>query len=215
MDIQNKRKISFKNLSIKQNILLILSLVILLSLPIAIIISNQAQDIKNFAQGTNEVDLRFTPVSLDIQKGSNVVSDIKIFKTATRNITSSGAQAILNLNSAFSNISASCVAPFNGMPFVRVNGNQVTVLCGIAFSANPVSLNANGTSFARVSFTVNTNASLGAAPVVFTQTRVTEAGVVGQSPDVSTAGITANFNIVAGVSVTLTPTVSPSLESIP
>src|SRR3989338_3949900 len=177
----------------------------LLVLPILIFAAGQIQEVRKFAAGSGEIGLRINPRSVEITRGQALTLSVNLYKSGSRSISVSGAQAVLSLDSPFIIQSATCVSPFNGLPFVKINGQSVTVMCAIASGANPVSVSLSDVVFAKINITVASTAPLGAADVSFTKTRVTEAGVSGQAPDVSTSGLTASFNIVSGTTP-VTPT---------
>lgn len=180
-------------------------------LPILIFAAGQIQETRKFAAGSGEIGLRINPRSVEITRSQALTLSVNLYKSGSRSISVSGAQAVITLDSPFTVLSASCVSPFNGLPFVRISGQSVTVMCAIASGANPVAVNLSDVVFANINIRVSSTATLGAADVTFTKTRVTEAGISGQAPDVSTSGLTASFNIVSGTTpVTPTQMISPT-----
>ena len=177
---------------------MLILLLVVLALPIFIFVVGRVNlDIRNRAAGTNEIGIGFTPGSGSYAPGTAVTVKIALHKLAQRSIIVSGAQAVINVNEKFVINGAACEAPFNGLPFTKINGTAVTVMCAVGAGSQPVSVGTADVAFASLSLTVDSYAQDGTAALAFTSTRATEAGIAGQAPDVSTAGTAANFTISA------------------
>ncbi|OGG02135.1 hypothetical protein A2W14_02730 [Candidatus Gottesmanbacteria bacterium RBG_16_37_8] len=177
---------------------LILVILLALVLPLLVLAARQIQDTRKRAAGSNEVGMRFSPASGTFTAGEQVRVKVVMHKLATRTINVSGVQAVLNVSDKFNIDSVQCEAPFNALPFVRINGQSVTLMCAIASVANPVAVTSADLPFASLNLTVADAAVDGPAPIAFSSTRATEAGIAGQAPDVSTAGTTGDYNIGGG-----------------
>jgi len=185
----------------KRYIFFIIGAVVML--PALLLAAKNRQDIRNYAAGSGEAGVEFAPAGGNVTHNQVLTLTVNMYKIASRAISVSGAQAVFTVDSRFTIGSATCVAPFDGLPFVKVSGQSVTVMCAIASGGSPVALTSANKPFANIKLTVGASAPLGAANVTFTSTRVTEAGIAGQAPDVSTGGETASFNVT-----TLSPTPS-------
>jgi len=204
------------NLTTKQKISLLMLLGIVIVLPLGLYLVGQQQELRKRAEGTREVDLRFDPTTGEKYRGETFPIFIKIFKMAQRSIKASGIQVTINVSNKFTINSAVCQPPFDALPFIKINGQSVTVMCTIALGVDPPELTALGQAFTLLNFTVKSDAEEGDAPITFTSTRVTEAGVAGQAPDVSTGGQPASFTVVALIpTLSPTPTISASATPIP
>ncbi|KKS95427.1 MAG: hypothetical protein UV73_C0018G0040 [Candidatus Gottesmanbacteria bacterium GW2011_GWA2_43_14] len=171
---------------------------------LATLISRQNIDIRNRAAGTNEIDIHFLPPSGTFSPGQTFDAQLNLFKVASRSINVSGAQVVLDISTKFNIVSANCIAPFDGLPFVSIQGQKVTLMCAIAIGTNPVPVTSSDLAFANVKLMVDPGAAVGSAPISFTSTRATEGGISGQAPDVSTAG-TAPSYIIGTQGATSTP----------
>lgn len=174
---------------------LIILLFVVIALPILLLAASTIQDIRNRAAGTNEVAIKFSPSSGSFSATGPLSVKVVMSNLAGRAIKVSGAQAVVNVSDLFTINSATCLAPFNGLPFVRVEGTVVTVMCSIATGSTPVSVTGTDLPFASLNLT---GAAEGTAALSFTSTRATEAGIVGQAPDVSTAGVAASYTLTTG-----------------
>lgn len=196
---------------------------LLLVLPLIVLGALQVQNLVKRAAGSNEVGMRFTPSSGVLTPGQQITVKVAMHKLALRTINVSGAQAVIDVSSKFVIDSADCEAPFNGLPFTKINGQSVTIMCAIATTANPVPVNSSDLVFAQLNLTVLNSAGEGNAEIGFTSTRVTEAGIPGQAPDVSTAGTGATFSISSSGEITptqpdtgdVTLSFSPSSVNLP
>src|SRR3990167_2385593 len=186
----------------KQLITLIIITLLVVFLPLVIFMTRQNQDIRNRAQGTNEAGLRFEPASGTFPPGQEVTINVAMYNISGRTINVSGAQSVLNVSNKFAIVSDSCEAPFNGVPFTRITNQTVTVMCAIQTGTTPINLTNSNSVFAKVVLNPNAGSS-GNAPLTFTSTRVTEAGVPNQAPDVSDAGANSTYIIGQG---NITPT---------
>src|SRR3989344_2819306 len=119
-------------------------------LPILIFAAGQIQEGRKFAAGSGEKGLRINPRSVEISRGQALTLSVNLYKSGSRSISVSGAQAVISLDSPFIIQSATCVSPFNGLPFVRINGQSVTVMCAIASGSNPVPLGLSDVVFVRI-----------------------------------------------------------------
>ena len=201
----------------KQLITLIIITLLVVFLPLVIFMTRQNQDIRNRAQGTNEAGLRFEPASGTFPPGQEVTINVAMYNISGRTINVSGAQSVLNVSNKFAIVSASCEAPFNGVPFTRITNQTVTVMCAIQTGTTPINLTNSNSVFAKVVLNPNAGSS-GNAPLTFTSTRVTEAGVPNQAPDVSDAGANSTYIIGQGnitPTDSITPPVDPSLTPDP
>ncbi|OGG05496.1 hypothetical protein A3D05_01555 [Candidatus Gottesmanbacteria bacterium RIFCSPHIGHO2_02_FULL_40_24] len=183
----------FKN-SEKNKFFLIIALLVFI--PLGIYATGLVQDIRNRAAGTNEVGLRFSPMSGIYKPGDVIDLKVTLHKLVSRSINVSGAQAVFTVSDKFNVGEVNCQSPFDGLPFVKVNGQTVTVFCAINTFTSPVPVTSSDLPFASVSLTVSQQALEGQALIEFVSTRVTESGISGQAPDVSTAGTSATFTIV-------------------
>ena len=201
----------------KQLVTLLIVAALIIILPLIIYVARQNQDIRNRAQGSNEIGLRFEPASGTFAPGQDVTINVAVYKTASRTINVSGVQSVLNTSTKFDIVSANCEAPFNGLPFTKINNQAVTFMCAIQTGSNPVTLTNSNKIFAKVKVRPKSGTT-GNAPVSFTSTRVTEAGVPNQAPDVSNAGTNSTYIIRQGnitPTDSITPPVDPSLTPEP
>jgi len=177
---------------------LLLILLLVLVVPLLVIVVRQIQELRGRVAGSGEVGLRFFPGSGTFNPGQAVTLKIALYRLANRAINISGAEAVVNVSDKFSINSVNCEPPFDSLPFTRISGQSITVMCAIASTDNPVAIEMNDLPFARLNLTVVSSAVSGAAPIVFTSTKATEANITGQAPDVSTAGVTGDFTIGQG-----------------
>lgn len=195
----------------KVNSRLVILAFLLLALPLAILLAVTPTKVQKRAEGSKEVSLKFVPSSGSYNRGSPLSLKMAIYNLTTRQIVASGVQSVINVANEFTIDSVTCEAPFNGLPFVRIDAQRVTVMCAIAAGATPVNLTAGETNFATLNLTVKDTAVDGTtAAIAFSSTRVTEAGVPGQAPDVSTAGEAASYTIGGQGGPTETPTPPPT-----
>lgn len=159
--------------------------------------AKSVQDRRSKAAGTYEVGMKIVPNGGSYNIGTNVKLQVKINKIASRTITVSGIQAVMTIGDKFIVNGATCMTPFNGLPFVRVDGQTVTVFCAISTSAAPVMLTGTDLTVAQLDLNVDPFATDGTTQITFNSTRITEVGVAGQAPDVSTAGSLATYTIIA------------------
>lgn len=185
--------------------------ILAIGLLIGLLLVRQQQELRKRAAGSNEVDITLVPGSGEQAKGQLFTVKVHLHKNATRPITISGAEAVLTIPSQLTVASASCLPPFDVTAYVTQGAQSVTLLCAISVSGpTPAPMSAD-LDFASVTFQVKADATLGNAPVIFATTRVTESGIPGQAPDVSTAGQSASYTITtATVTSTPTPTSSPT-----
>ena len=182
----------------RKNLMLILILVFLL--PVIIYAAQKIQEYRSRAAGTFEVDMKFNPASGTFHQEDNVSLKVVVQKTSGRNINISGIQAVINVAPEFIVNSISCLAPFTGLPFTKINGQQVTVFCAISPGVTPIALTNLEVPFALLNLTVNPTATEGVSVVYFESTRVTEAGVTSpEVPDVSTGGTQGEYTIALKV----------------
>ena len=197
----------------KQLVTLLIVAALIIILPLIIYVARQNQDIRNRAQGSNEVGLRFDPASGTFAPGQDVTINVAVYKTASRTINVSGVQSDLNISTKFDIVSANCEAPFNGLPFTKINNQAVTFMCAIQTGSNPVTLTNANKIFAKVKVRPKSGTT-GNAPVSFTSTRVTEAGVPNQAPDVSDAGTNSTYIIGQG-NITPTDSITAPVDPSP
>ncbi|MBI2616559.1 hypothetical protein HYW55_00295 [Candidatus Gottesmanbacteria bacterium] len=204
-----------KNIKKDKNLKQIIIVALLaMGLLIGLILVRQQQDLRKQATGSGEVNLTLNPSTGSYTPSQSFQAKIKLHKTATRGINISGAEAVLTIPQQLTVSSASCLSPFNGTPFVTQSATSVTLLCAISAGTSPVSLSTD-IEFASISYMVKSGIQLGTATVSFTSTRVTEAGIPGQAPDVSTSGQSASYTISTTTSTgTPTPTKTPT-PSVP
>ena len=186
--------ISF-NTDQKKRLMLVAALAV--TLPAVVAGAQLIKQMRSQAAGSYEVGLKVFPVSGSFHLGDNVKLQLKMNKIASRPITVSGAQAVLTVGDKFRINNATCLPPFNGLPFIRINAPEVTIFCAVSTSASPVNLTTTELAWATLDLTVEDFASDGPTQVTFNSTRVTEAGVPGQAPDVSTAGSLSTYTIIA------------------
>ena len=181
--------------SLPRNKLIALFIVLglLAVLPMVIYLAMTRQDLRNRAAGSDEVGIRFSPTNIYKIEGETFDVSVNAYKIAERIIKASGAQVKLSVDDSFSINSAQCTAPFDGVPFTRIDGQTVTVICAISPASDPVDLTADDLPFAAINLTLNTPSHEGPLEIILESTRITEAGVAGQAPDVSTAGEDATF----------------------
>lgn len=181
----------------------------LLLIPSVYIVQQGGNDIRNRAAGSGEVDIGIDTGSPTYSAGNQFTIQIAMRKIVSRTIVVSGAQAVVDVPlSVFSISSATCIAPFNGTPFVSITGPRVTLFCALSPGAPVVDLSSSPTIFGSISLSVNPDAALGTSQLTFAGTRATEANIQGQSPDVSTAGTNATITIVDAPVATPTPTIT-------
>lgn len=196
---------SFK-LTKKQTLDLLIFLGLLLVLPLTLLLVKQRQEIRKRAAGSAEVDLRLDPSSGEKTQGESFGVEIKLLKLASREIKISGAEAVLEVDERLIIDSVSCGPSFDGLGVERVENQKITLMCTINIDTEPISLEKEPILMGTVSFSVKEEASLGEARVTFSETRVTEAGIPGQAPDVSTSGQDGSYTIVSSPTITPTPT---------
>lgn len=195
----------------KQIIILLGLLFLIIILPLALWLTRQRQEIRKKAEGTREVDVVINPVSGTFYRGDTFDIDVELFDVSfQRNIKVSGAQATINISDKLNINSVKCIDPFHGLSIARINGQTVTFLCAIGVGTIPPLITNSNLRFGSMSLTVRNEATSGGALLNFTSTRVTEAGVEGQAPDVSTRGQNATYTISE-----ITPTISPTLPATP
>src|SRR3989344_9488476 len=186
--------------------------ILVAGLVFALYISRRPQIIDKRALGTSEVDLVLVPTSGAITRGNLFSVDVAMKKTASRPIQVSGAESNLTVSSNLTVNTVVCLAPFDGLKVTTINGQQISILCTIPVndsSKPPQTLATSNMPFARITLTVPSSAPTGStATIQFTKTRVTEAGLPGQSPDVSTGGTNGSYLIV-------NPTATPTPTAIP
>lgn len=201
----------------KKHLITIIGLLLLiLILPLALFLTRQRQEIRKKAEGTREVELILSPILSGLKRGEGINGKIILSNVSQRNILASGAQATIEVSDKFTIVSVKCEEPFNGLSIARINGQIVTFLCAIGVGVNPPALDNLGKVFASLNVSVKDDAPYGPAFIKFTSTRVTEAGITGQAPDVSTRGQDANFTILETTPViSPTPTIIPTITSIP
>lgn len=180
---------------------ILITLLLALALPLLVIAAMQIQELRKQAAGTNEVMVQLSPASGNFSSGETVTIKTTLSNTAQRAINISGAQAVLSVDSKFTINSATCLSPFNGLPFTKISGTTVTVMCAIGTGSTPIAVTSAELPFAQLSLTVTGSAVDGAASIAFTSTRATEAGIGGQAPDVSKGGDAGNFTIGSGGTV--------------
>lgn len=191
----------------KNNKQLLLIVLLALALPLLVIAAMQIQELRKHAAGTNEVAVKLSPASGNFSSGQTMTIKMTLSNTAQRTINISGAQAVLSVDGKFTINSATCLSPFNGLPFTKINGTSVTVMCAIGTGSTPIAVTSAEVPFAQLSLTVAGSAANGAAPIAFTSTRATEAGIAGQAPDVSTGGEAGSYTIGSGdVNLSFLPT---------
>lgn len=204
-----------KSLTRKQRWTLLAIIGVVLLLPLAIYLALNNSELRKLAQGSNEVGIRFSPAQATLSAGQTLDATVSMYKVATRTIAVSGTQSVLEVSDKFTINSAACQAPFDGVPFSKINGQQVTIICAISPGAAPVTLATTAIPFAKINLTVKSTAVAGTAPITYTSTRVTEAGVSGQAPDLSTAGDPPSFEIAAIGTEDVYLNFSPSQISLP
>ncbi|KKS48014.1 hypothetical protein A3J20_06380 [Candidatus Gottesmanbacteria bacterium RIFCSPLOWO2_02_FULL_42_29] len=183
--------------SLPRNKLLALFIVLglLAVLPMVIYLAMTRQDLRNRAAGSDEVGIRFSPTNIYKTEGETFDVSVNTYKIADRSIKASGVQVKLSVDDSFSINSAKCSEPFDGVPFTKIDGQSVTVICAISPASDPVDLTADDLPFAQINLTLNTPSHEGPLEIIIESTRVTEAGVAGQAPDVSTTGENATFKL--------------------
>lgn len=159
--------------------------------------AKSVQDRRSKAAGTYEVGMKVVPNSGSYNVGVNLKPQIKVNKIASRTIRISGIQAVLTIGDKFVLNGATCMTPFNGLPFVKIDGQTVTIFCAISTAAAPVNLTATDMGVAQLDLNVDPFATDGTTSITFNSTRITEVGVAGQAPDVSTAGSLATYTIIS------------------
>lgn len=192
----------------KQKLGLAVFILLIAVLPALVILSRNNQDIRNRAAGTSEVNVSFNPSTGTKPIGTPFDLELRVNKnpivTAGRDILVSGAQATVTVSDKFIINSATCKSPFDGLKVARITGQSITFMCAIGVGAEPVSTTGLGTGFADINLTPKDDTS-GVADITFDSTRITEAGIPGQAPDVSNAGQNATFTISSN-----TPSITPT-----
>src|SRR3989344_1545133 len=126
-----------KNLLFAKKKKIRLVVVLLLMLPVLIYATRLIQDIRKQAAGTNEIGIKFSPSTGTYTMGDNINLKIVVENISQRFINISGVQAVFNVGDAMIINNANCLAPFNGLPSVKIIGQQVTVFCAISPGTNP------------------------------------------------------------------------------
>lgn len=199
----------------KQIITLLILLGLLFILPLILFLVKQRQEIRKRAAGTDEVNLFLNPSSGDKYQGETFSVNIELLKIVEREIVISGAEAVLDVDEKLIINSVSCGSSFDGLRIERIGDQKITLMCTINIATDPISLETEPILLGTISFSVKPDASLGDALVIFTDTRVTQAGIPGQAPDVSTSGEQATYTIVPASSPTVTPTATPVVTLTP
>ena len=194
----------------KQIVNLLILLGLLLALPITLLLVKQRQEIRKRAAGSYEIDLKLDPSSGEKPQGETFDVKIVLLKTASREIKISGAEVVLEVDEKLAINSVICDSAFDGLRIERIDNRKITLMCTINIDTEPISLEAEPISLGTISLSVKPDTSLGTTQVTFSDTRVTEAGIPGQAPDVSTAGQEAIYIIVSPPTVTPTPTSTPN-----
>ncbi len=113
----------------------------------------------------------------------------------------SGAEATVTISDKLTidDINSKCIAPFDRIVRNEINTetNTATFLCAIDPNATPPTLEVGkGMQFARLFLTVKDNQS-GEAPITFTRTRVTQANIENQAPDIANDGTNYTYQIAS------------------
>jgi len=166
-------------------------------LPVAALGAQLIRNYRSLATGSYEVGVKVVPATGSYYLGDSINVQVKINRISARAIKVSGVQAVITVGDKLQINNVSCLAPFNGLPFININGQQVTIFCAIATSTTPVTLSTGDVAIATLSLTVDPYATDGTTQITFNSTRVTEAGIPGQAPDVSNAGSLATYTIIA------------------
>src|SRR3989304_5126180 len=163
--------------SLPRNKLLALFIVLglLAVLPMVIYLAMTRQDLRNRAAGSDEVGIRFSPTNIYKTEGETFDVSVNTYKIADRSIKASGVQVKLSVDDSFSINSAKCSEPFDGVPFTKIDGQSVTVICAISPASDPVDLTADDLPFAQINLTLNTPSHEGPLEIIMESTRVTEA----------------------------------------
>ena len=165
-------------------ILLFLVLSAVFILPVILVNSAKKQKSGKLAQASGEVRIDLTSQKAVLKKGENFDVYLSLNKISTRNFKVSGAQAVITADDKVQFDSAECLPPFDSMPYVRIDNQQITVMCAVSLSQEGVILPDQQLNFARIYLTVNK--TVGGKTVLFLgDTKVIEAGVAGQAPDLS------------------------------
>lgn len=214
-----KTKLRKVKLNKKQALSLLIIFGLLLTIPLGLALVKQRQEIRKKAAGSYEVDLRLDPSSGEKAQGETFTVNVKLSKNAQREIKISGAEVVLQVSEKLTINSVSCASIFDGLKVERIDNenNKITLMCTINLDSELITLSTIPLALGAINFSVKSDASEGEAAVSFEATRVTEAGIPGQAPDVSSAGETATYTIIAGVSPTPSPTttLSPTFTLTP
>lgn len=153
--------------------------------------------------GTNEADVYFDPGTGIKQPGDSFEVKAMIRKTAgvNRTIRVSGAEIAFQSGKGLviNKDRSICLAPYNGLPFIKIEGNKAVFMCAAGLGTAIPELTSEGFPFASISLTMKTDALSGQVAGKLTveknSTRVTESGEEGKAKNVAAQGTDASFEI--------------------
>src|SRR3989338_5659162 len=152
-----------------RRLLLIIAIFVVLFLFLLKLNSTKKREIDKIEEGSREVAVQLNPREGEKVIGESFEVMISLSKRTDRDIKISGAQAELLASDGLKFDSAECLEPFNGLPYVKING--------------------------RVNLTAAGGGKASQESLSFNRVRVTESGIEGKAPDLSLLGGKALFVI--------------------
>lgn len=125
--------------------------------------------------------------------------ETSIQMVSNQQVQISGAEATVNVSNKFTidDVQSKCIAPFDRVSYVTIDNstNTATFLCAIDPNITPPTLQVGApVQFARIVLTIKDKES-GEAPITFLRTRVTQANLPNQAPDIANDGQNTVYRI--------------------
>ncbi|MBI2028818.1 hypothetical protein HYT02_00165 [Candidatus Gottesmanbacteria bacterium] len=207
---------SISDLTRQQKLNLLFIAFLIIALIIGIFVVRQRQEIRKKAAIETPLQLILNPQTTTVIPGPAILPTIQIENTSGAQYAISGLEATLTVGNQLTIFTSGidCLTPFNGLKSITTdtNTNTITVLCTIAADQAPYIIQGSEKKDAvRLSF-VPKSSPLGQAQLVFTRTRVTQAGAAGsmQAVNLSSGGITGIYTVANP-----TPTGGPTTTTAP
>ncbi|OGG23451.1 hypothetical protein A3E42_00190 [Candidatus Gottesmanbacteria bacterium RIFCSPHIGHO2_12_FULL_40_13] len=178
-----------------RRLLLIIAIFVVLFLFLLKLNSTKKREIDKIEEGSREVAVQLNPREGEKVIGESFEVMISLSKRTDRDIKISGAQAELLASDGLKFDSAECLEPFNGLPYVKINGRIITLVCSISIDSEAVIISDDDINFGRVNLTAAGGGKASQESLSFNRVRVTESGIEGKAPDLSLLGGKALFVI--------------------
>lgn len=177
-----------------------------ITLPLALFLAKNQQEIRKEAAGTGIVKLSLDPEQGTKNQDESFTVNVQLISTQTASIALADIDLEFDTNVFIVN-SIACANPFSSTARAEVENNKIHLTCFQLPGSDPLSLTANQpVSFGSFQMTVKTDAPDGNSPVSFSRTIVPDAVSSGNLAD---EGTTANYTIISGQTTTPTATLSP------